>query len=336
MWLIWRWTRACAPPVAEFFEVRDLCIDFRTRAGVVRVVENLSFSVNEGEIFGIVGESGSGKTISMLAAVGLIDDPNAVITGSIRFQGQELLGLTRRALRRLRGVRIAMIFQDPMTAMTPVHSVGWQIVEQIRAHLPLSARAARERAVELLALMGMPDPALQFDRYPHQMSGGMRQRAMIAMALSCNPSLLIADEPTTALDVTVQAQILALLKQSREKFGASIIMITHDMGVVADTADRMMVMYAGRLVERGPAAAVLAQPRHPYTRGLLAAIPPMQGPRPARLPAIPGAPPSPQAMPQGCPFQPRCLQAVGACATRPPLFAAGVQDAACHLLAAAA
>jgi peptide/nickel transport system ATP-binding protein len=200
----------------------------------------------------------------------------------------------------------------------------------------MSATAAHRRAIELLALMGMADPAQQFDRYPHQMSGGMRQRAMIAMALSCDPALLIADEPTTALDVTVQAQILTLLKQSREKFGASIILITHDMGVVADTADRMMVMYAGRLVERGPAAAVLASPAHPYTRGLLAAIPPMQGPRPACLPAIPGAPPSPAAMPPGCPFQPRCLQAMPLCSTRPPLLAAGAQDAACHLLAAAA
>jgi peptide/nickel transport system ATP-binding protein len=323
-------------PMPELFSVQDLCIDFRTRDGLVRVVENLSFTVNEGEIFGIVGESGSGKTISMLAAMGLIEDPNAVIAGSIRFRGQELLGLSRKALRQVRGKTIAMIFQDPMTAMTPVHSVGAQIVEQIRAHRRVSGKAARARAVELLALMGMPDPALQFHRYPHQMSGGMRQRAMIAMALSCDPALLIADEPTTALDVTVQAQILALLKQSREKFGASIIFITHDMGVVADIADRMMVMYAGRLVERGPAAAVLDHPAHPYTRGLLAAIPPMQGPRPARLPAIPGSPPSPHAMPAGCPFQPRCAQSLPACATRPPLLAAGAQHAACHLLAAAA
>jgi peptide/nickel transport system ATP-binding protein len=321
--------------MSNLFEVQDLCISFRTREGVVRVVESLSFTVREGEIFGIVGESGSGKTISMLAAVGLIEDPNAVITGSIRFRGQDLLGLSRRAWRQVRGEKIAMIFQDPMTAMTPVHSVGWQIVEQLRAHRPMSAAAARRRAIELLSSMGMPDPAQQFDRYPHQMSGGMRQRAMIAMALSCDPALLIADEPTTALDVTVQAQILALLKQSREKFGASIILITHDMGVVADTADRMMVMYAGRLVERGPAAYVLATPAHPYTRGLLAAIPPMDGPRPARLPAIPGAPPSPAAMPSGCPFQPRCLQAMELCDTRPALLAAGAQDAACHLLDAA-
>jgi peptide/nickel transport system ATP-binding protein len=314
------------------FEVEDLSIDFRTRGGLVRAVDRLSFSVGEREIFGIVGESGSGKTISMLASVGLIEDPNAIITGSMRFRGQELLGLSRRELRRVRGEKIAMVFQDPMTAMTPVHSIGWQIVEQIRAHQPLGAKAARARAVELLALMGMPSPGAQFDRYPHELSGGMRQRAMIAMALSCDPSLLIADEPTTALDVTVQAQILALLERLRGSFGSSIIFITHDMGVVADIADRVMVMYAGRAVERGPAAPLLASPRHPYTQGLLAAIPPMEGPRPRRLQAIAGAPPSPGAMPPGCPFQPRCAQAFAACAIRPALVRRGAQEAACHLV----
>ena len=314
------------------FEVEDLSIDFRTRGGLVRAVDRLSFSVGEREIFGIVGESGSGKTISMLASVGLIEDPNAIITGSMRFRGQELLGLSRRELRRVRGEKIAMVFQDPMTAMTPVHSIGWQIVEQIRAHQPLGAKAARARAVELLALMGMPSPAAQFDRYPHELSGGMRQRAMIAMALSCDPALLIADEPTTALDVTVQAQILALLERLRGSFGSSIIFITHDMGVVADIADRVMVMYAGRAVERGPAAPLLASPRHPYTQGLLAAIPPMEGPRPRRLQAIAGAPPSPAAMPPGCPFQPRCAQAFAACAIRPALVRRGAQEAACHLV----
>ncbi len=317
-------------------EVRNLSIDFRSRAGLVRAVDNLSFSVRDQEIFGIVGESGSGKTISMLASVGLIEDPNAVITGSMRFRGQELLGLSRRALRRVRGEKIAMIFQDPMTAMTPVHSIGWQIVEQIRAHQPLTARQARTRAIELLGLMGMPGPAQQFDRYPHELSGGMRQRAMIAMALSCDPALLIADEPTTALDVTVQAQILALLERLRGTFGSSIIFITHDMGVVADIADRVMVMYAGRAVERGPAGPLLTTPKHPYTQGLLAAIPPMEGPRPARLPAIPGAPPSPAAMPPGCPFRPRCAQAFDACTVRPPLMPAGAQEAACHLVGAGA
>jgi peptide/nickel transport system ATP-binding protein len=320
----------------ELFEVNKLSIDFRTRSGVVRAVENLSFTLGEREILGLVGESGSGKTISMLASIGLIEDPNAIITGSIRFRGQELLGLSRQALRRIRGEKIAMVFQDPMTALTPVHSVGWQIVEQIRAHRELSNKAAKSRAIDLLGLMGMPNPTAQFDRYPHELSGGMRQRAMIAMALSCDPALLIADEPTTALDVTVQAQILQLIEKLREDFGSSIILITHDMGVVADVADRVMVMYAGRLVERGRAADVFAAPRHPYTQGLLAAIPPMAGPRPARLAAIPGAPPSPHDMPPGCPFAPRCPVAFAACIERPALVRSGGQEAACHLAAARA
>ncbi len=328
--------RACVPSVADFFEVTDLCIDFRTRGGLVRAVHKLSFGLAEREILGIVGESGSGKTISMLASVGLIEDPNAIITGSIRFRGQELVGLSRRELRKVRGEKIAMVFQDPMTAMTPVHSVGWQIVEQIQAHRPLSRHAAKIRAIELLALMGMPNPERQFDRYPHELSGGMRQRAMIAMALSCDPALLIADEPTTALDVTVQAQILALLEQLRENFGSSIILITHDMGVVRDIAGKVMVMYAGRMVERGPSSALFAHPKHPYTRGLLAAIPPMQGEKPRRLPAIPGAPPSPADIPSGCPFEPRCPERFGACSIFPSLHHAGVQDAACHLVAESA
>jgi peptide/nickel transport system ATP-binding protein len=312
-------------------DVHNLCIDFRTRNGVVRAVENLSFSIGAQEIAGLVGESGSGKTISMLATIGLLNDPNAVLSGSILYKGRELMGLPPRELRQVRGREIAMIFQDPMSALTPVHSIGWQIVEQIRAHLPLSRAAAKSRAIELLDLMGIPSPSAQFSRYPHQLSGGMRQRAMIAMALSCNPSLLIADEPTTALDVTVQAQILALLDRLRTEFGSSIVLITHDMGVVADIAQTVMVMYAGRLVERGPAAALFAQPQHPYTRGLLAAIPPLTGPRPHRLPAIPGSPPSPAAMPPGCPFGPRCPDRFAPCGQRPALTPHGLQDAACFL-----
>jgi peptide/nickel transport system ATP-binding protein len=313
------------------FEITDLSIDFRTRDGLVRAVNKISFSVPEREILGLVGESGSGKTITMLASVGLINDPNAVITGSIRYKGRELLGLPPGALRHVRGREIAMIFQDPMTAMTPVHSVGWQIVEQLRAHLPLSRKAARQRAVELLDLMGIPDPKRQFSRYPHQLSGGMRQRAMIAMALSCQPSLLIADEPTTALDVTVQAQILSLLDRLRQDFGSSIILITHDMGVVAELADRVMVMYAGRLLETGRKQDLFAAPGHPYTRGLLAAIPPMEGEKPHRLMAIPGTPPSPARMPSGCAFEPRCAERFAPCGTAPALFGAGAHQVACHL-----
>jgi peptide/nickel transport system ATP-binding protein len=318
------------------FEIRDLCIDFRTRHGVVRAVDRLSFTIGAGEILGLVGESGSGKTISMLASVGLINDPNAIVSGSIRYKGRELLGLDKKALQVLRGRDIAMIFQDPMTAMTPVYSIGWQIVEQIRAHEKISSRAARARAVDLLGLMGIPTPEQQFHRYPHQLSGGLRQRAMIAMALSCDPALLIADEPTTALDVTVQAQILALLDGLREKFDSSIILITHDMGVVAEVADRVMVMYAGRIVERGTTQALFAQPLHPYTQGLLAAIPPIDGPRPRRLTAIPGTPPSPANMPSGCVFAPRCSFRFAPCAERPALVQRARHEVACFLAAGSA
>jgi peptide/nickel transport system ATP-binding protein len=321
--------------VLPLLDIRDLCIDFRTRGGVVRAVDRLSFSIGAREILGLVGESGSGKTISMLASIGLISDPNAIVSGSVLYQGREMIGLGRRALQHVRGREIAMIFQDPMTAMTPVHTIGWQIVEQIRAHEKISARGAAARAKDLLGMMGMPMPETQFYRYPHQLSGGLRQRAMIAMALSCNPSLLIADEPTTALDVTVQAQILALLETLRGEFGSSIILITHDMGVVAEIADRVMVMYAGRLVERGPVADVFARPAHPYTQGLLAAIPPIEGPRPRRLAAIPGTPPTPEEMPPGCPFEPRCAYRFAPCGTRPLLAAQGLQDVACFLAGSA-
>jgi len=316
-------------------EIRDLSIDFRTRAGLVRAVDRLSFSLGAGEILGLVGESGSGKTISMLASVGLINDPNAIVSGSLLYKGQELIGLPQRALQALRGRDIAMIFQDPMTAMTPVHTIGWQIVEQIRAHEKISSRAAHARAVDLLGLMGIPSPALQFYRYPHQLSGGMRQRAMIAMALSCDPALLIADEPTTALDVTVQAQILVLLDGLRAKFGSSIILITHDMGVVAEIADRVMVTYAGTLVERGTTRALFARPVHPYTQGLLAAIPSIDGLLPRRLAAIPGAPPSPAEKPPGCPFAPRCSFRFAACSERPSLMAEAHHEVACFLASGA-
>ena len=312
-------------------ELRDLCIDFRTRGGMVRAVDRVSFSVASREIVGLVGESGSGKTLSMLAALGLVFDPNAIVSGSVRFRGRELVGLPVRQLRALRGAEIAMVFQDSMSAMNPVHSVGWQIVEQIRAHQRVSRRAARDRAVELLGLMGIPAPADTYHRYPHQLSGGMRQRAMIAMALSCDPALLIADEPTTALDVTVQAQIIALLRDLRHKFGSGIVLITHDMGVVAELADRVVVMYAGRIAERGTVRTVLDSPAHPYTQGLLAAIPPMDGEKPHRLAAIPGAPPSPATRPAGCAFAPRCPARFAPCDALPPLFASATQEAACFL-----
>ncbi len=318
----------------QLLEITDLTIDLPSARGrTMRIVERLGFSVGEREILGMVGESGSGKSMTALAVMGLIDAPGARITGSVRFRGRELLGLPPRALRRLRGREIAMIFQDPMTALTPVHTIGWQIDEQIRAHERLSHAGARARTVDLLEQMGVPDPGRAADRYPHQLSGGLRQRAMIAMALSCNPALLIADEPTTALDVTVQAQILELLRGLRRDFGSSVLLITHDMGVVAETCDRTLVLYAGTVAERGPTEAIFAAPGHPYTRALLASIPPLRGPRPTRLPSIPGQPPSPAERSDGCPFQPRCGHAHAACAVRPALLRRGAQDIACVLAA---
>jgi peptide/nickel transport system ATP-binding protein len=273
-------------------EVRDLRVSFRTEEGLVQAVDRLSLSVTAGEVLGIVGESGSGKTVSMLAVMRLIRDPNAVVEGQVLHRGRDLMQLTRQEMRSVRGREIAMIFQDPMTALTPVYTVGWQIEEQLRAHEKLPRRQARVRTVDLLAEVGIPNASRRADDYPHQFSGGMRQRVMIAMALSCNPSLLIADEPTTALDVTIQAQILELMKRLRREHGSSIILITHDMGVVADLAERVAVMYAGRVVEEAPKAQLFRDPQHPYTWGLLGSMPRVDRPRLRRLAAIPGAPPS--------------------------------------------
>lgn len=310
--------------------VRDLKVSFRTEAGIVRVLDGVSFDVAEGEILGIVGESGSGKTVTMLAVMALIADPNARIEGSIRFRGRELVGLPAREMRRLRGRDMAMIFQDPMTALTPVYTIGWQIAEQVLAHQKVTRRAAWDRAIDLLAEVGIPRPDEAVHRYPHQLSGGMRQRAVIAMALTCTPALLVADEPTTALDVTVQAQILDLLRQLQARHGSAIVFITHDLGVMAELADRIMVMYAGRIVERAGAEALFADPRHPYTHALLDSIPPLDGPRPHRLQTIEGAPPSLLALPKGCAFAPRCPRAFAACGERPALR--GDDHAvACHL-----
>ncbi len=312
-------------------EVKDLCVSFRTERGLLRAVDRVSFRVETHEIVGVVGESGSGKTVSLMTVMGLITDPNAVIEGSILYKGRELVGLSQRKLRSVRGSEIAMIFQDPMTALTPVYTIGWQIEEQIRAHQSLTRRQARARAIELLAAVGIPNPASTVERFPHELSGGMRQRAFIAMALSCNPSLLIADEPTTALDVTVQAQILELLRKLRRDFGSSIIIITHDLGVVAEIADRVTVMYAGRIVERGTARDIFLGPWHPYTWGLHDSIPPLAGQRPHRLPSIPGSPPSLTNLPAGCAFSPRCRFRFAKCAERPALEGEGAHEAACHL-----
>jgi peptide/nickel transport system ATP-binding protein len=310
-------------------DIQNLKISFRTKTGILPIVENVSFHIKEKEILSVVGESGSGKSLTALATMRLITDPNAIIEGRIIFQGTDLLTLSAAKMRDRRGSDIAMIFQDPMTALTPVYTVGAQIMEQILVHQKTSRAAAQKRAIELLGEMGIPAPNRVQNRYPHEFSGGMRQRVMIAMALSCNPSLLIADEPTTALDVTVQAQILELILSLRQKFGSSVLLITHDMGVVAKMADRVAVMYAGAIAEAGATADIFAHPRHPYTQGLLAAIPRLFGPKLGRLPSIAGAPPPPQDRPAGCLFSPRCGYAAEICETRPALHPIGAQQSAC-------
>ena len=314
-------------------KVRDLTVSFRTEQGIVRAVDGVSFDVAERELLGVVGESGSGKTVSLLAVMGLITDPNAMITGSIAYRGRELVGLSAREMRKLRGKEIAMIFQDPMTALTPVYTVGWQIAEQIRAHEKISQAAALQRAVDLLAEVNIPNPKEAINRYPHQLSGGMRQRVVIAMALSCNPALLVADEPTTALDVTVQAQILDLVRKLQKNHGSAIVFITHDMGVMAEIADRMMVMYAGRVVERGSKEDLFLSPRHPYTKALLDSIPPLSGEKPRRLKAIPGSPPNLVNRPAGCAFAPRCQQRFERC-NEDPVLVGGERAVACFAVSA--
>ena len=300
--------------------VRGLRVGFRTDAGLVQAVDDLDLELAAGEVVGVVGESGSGKSVSMLAVMGLIDDPNAVIEGEARFGCRDLLRLSDREMQVVRGAEIAMVFQDPMTSLNPVHTVGWQIVEQIRAHRHVSRREARTRSIELLQAVGIPRPEQRVDRYPHEFSGGMRQRVMIAMALSCEPALLIADEPTTALDVTIQAQILELIRDLRKESGSAVVLITHDVGVVADIADRVIVMYAGRAVEVATKDELFDAPQHPYTWGLMASVPRLDQPKPRRLPAIPGQPPSLISLPDGCSFAPRCPHRFDACLEgRPPL-----------------
>jgi peptide/nickel transport system ATP-binding protein len=314
-------------------EVRDLKVSFRTEDGVVRAVDGVSFSVSEGETLGIVGESGSGKSVTMMSVMRLIIDPNAQFEGEVIYKGRNLMSLSQAELRGVRGSEIAMIFQDPMTSMNPVYRVGWQIVEQIRAHERISKQAARARAIELLAAVGIPHPGERVDDFPHQFSGGMRQRVMIAMALSCSPSLLIADEPTTALDVTIQAQILKLIKQLKDEFSSAVVLITHDMGVVADVADRVAVMYAGRIIEQGTKNDVFYDAQHPYTWGLLGSIARIDRPKPRRLTAIRGLPPSLIHLPSGCAFGERCPQRFEACSEVPELTNRAAFDHAdaCHL-----
>jgi peptide/nickel transport system ATP-binding protein len=314
-------------------EVRDLKVSFRTEDGLIQAVDGVSLSLSEGETLGIVGESGSGKSVTMMSVMRLINDPNARFEGEVVYKGRDLMKLNRDQMREIRGSGIAMIFQDPMTSLNPVYRIGWQIAEQIQAHEQISKRAARARAVELLTAVGIPHAAERVDNYPHQFSGGMRQRVMIAMAISCNPDILIADEPTTALDVTIQAQILSLIRKLRNDFGTAVVLITHDMGVVADLADKIAVMYAGRIVEQGDRRDVFYDAQHPYTWGLLGSIARLDRPKPRRLSTIPGLPPSLLRLPPGCAFGDRCAHRFDRCDERPALLAKvgdGHLDA-CHL-----
>jgi peptide/nickel transport system ATP-binding protein len=292
--------------MAPLLEVRDLRIHFPTDDGLVKAVDGVSFTLDRGRTLGIVGESGSGKTVTSLGIMGLHEGTRAEITGEILLDGEELVRASRARIRELRGDKMAMIFQDPLSSLHPYYSIGVQIVEAYRIHNQVSRQQARRHAIDMLGRVGIPQPEVRVDDYPHQFSGGMRQRAMIAMALCCNPELLIADEPTTALDVTVQAQILDLISDLQSEFGSAVIIITHDLGVVAELADDILVMYAGRPAESGSAMDIFGRPQHPYTWGLLASMPRLDRERASRLVPIPGTPPSLIRVPPGCPFHPRC------------------------------
>jgi oligopeptide transport system ATP-binding protein len=308
---------ASADPVLS---VRDLVVEFPTADGVVGAVNGVGFDLAAGETLAILGESGSGKSVTAQAVMGLIERPGRLVGGTVSFEGRDLLAAPAEERRQVRGSGLAMVFQDPLSALNPVWSVGFQIGELFRVHRGLSRREARRRSVELLERVRIPAAPQRVGEYPHQFSGGMRQRVMIAMALALDPKVLIADEPTTALDVTVQAQILELLDDLRAETGMGLLLITHDLGVVAETADRVAVMYAGRIVETGPTDAVLAAPAHPSTEGLLASVPRGQSGRESRLRPIAGAPPSLARIPAGCPFHPRCPYVIDRCRTeRPPL-----------------
>jgi peptide/nickel transport system ATP-binding protein/oligopeptide transport system ATP-binding protein len=299
--------------------VKDLKVSFATEEGVVQAVDGVSFDLAAGEVLAVVGESGSGKSVTAMTLMGLTRSPNARFEGTATYKGTELIAASEDDLRRVRGAEIAMIFQDPMTSLNPVQRIGKQIIEQIQEHEGLPDQQARERTVELLERVGIPRARERVDNYPHEFSGGMRQRVMIALALSCNPAVLIADEPTTALDVTIQAQILQRMRDLRAETGAAVILVTHDLGVVADIADRIAVMYAGRIVEEGTLDQIFYDPQHPYTWGLLGSITRVDKPRPERLPAIAGLPPSLANRPEGCHFRPRCPHEFAECTNVPPL-----------------
>jgi oligopeptide transport system ATP-binding protein len=311
--------------------VEHLTVRFGTKRGVAKVVNDISYELDEGETLAIVGESGSGKSVSVLALLRLLPEPPASIRGSVRFGGDDLLALDERALRSIRGNRIAMVFQDPMTSLNPVRRIGDQLTEALVLHEHLAGEEAMKRGIELLDQVGIPSPSRRVDAYPHQLSGGMRQRVMIAMALSCNPDILIADEATTALDVTTQAQITDLVDDLQRRIGMAVIWITHDLGVVAGIADRVLVMYGGRFMEAALVDDLYEAPRHPYTEGLLGSLPLPGVERAERLASIPGLPPDPVAMPPGCPFAPRCRYADVDCLSEPPSLepAEGAHRVAC-------
>jgi len=319
-------------------EVKGLTTVFRTRGGEIHAVNDVSFHVQRGELLGVVGESGSGKSVTMMSLIRLLPEPPAEIRkGEVVLDGRDLLRLDPEALRRVRGAKVGFVFQDPMTSLNPVFTIGNQIMEPLRQHLGMGRAAAAARAVELLELVGIPDARARLKAYPHQFSGGMRQRVMIAIALACNPDVLIADEPTTALDVTIQAQILELVKELRQKLGMAIIWITHDLGVIAGIADRVMVMYGGQVVEQAPVVELFGNPQHPYTRALLQTVPKLTGARAARLKVIEGQPPILGAAPTACPFRDRCEQRHAACdSMNPPrraidgLPVGRGHDVACH------
>src|SRR6516165_2136813 len=329
-------TDTSAPATSGMLDVRDLKIHFPTDDGLVKAVDGISFTLDRGKTLGIVGESGSGKSVTSLGIMGLHHGTKAHISGTIWLDGEELVAASAARVRELRGSKMSMIFQDPLSSLHPYYTVGYQIAEAYLIHNKVSKQAARQHAVDLLGRVGIPNPQTRVDDYPHQFSGGMRQRAMIAMALSCNPELLIADEPTTALDVTVQAQILDLIASLQEEYGSAVIIITHDLGVVAELADDILVMYAGRMAEYGTSEDIFNRPGHPYTWGLLSSMPRLDRARAERLTPIPGTPPSLIHVPAGCPFHPRCAYAAstnGRSLNEVPLLrpvGAG-HDVACHL-----
>jgi oligopeptide/dipeptide ABC transporter ATP-binding protein len=303
----------------RLLQVNDLKVRFATEDGIVQAVSGISFELERGKVLGIVGESGSGKSVTAMTLMGLTRGVNARFEGEVLYKGTDLLKVSDEAMQDYRGNELGMIFQDPMTSLNPVYRIGEQITEAIKAHEHVDKRTARARAIELLRQVGIPNPDTRVDDFPHQFSGGMRQRAMIAMALSCNPSILIADEPTTALDVTIQAQIVDLVSRLKDDFNSAVIFITHDLGVIAEIADEIIVMYAGRVVERGTKRDVFYDPQMPYTWGLLGSIPRLDRPRPERLHTIEGSPPSLINLPEGCKFRPRCPHAFEKCKQEPGL-----------------